>query len=625
MNKRLGIVTKIALSFVVIFAVTILSLMAVTALIMRKNLADRLTQVEIPKAAAAIYAEIERGLLQPASELEMPASDPFLKAWLASGEPAADLPKVNELLSLISKKFHTSGSNLVSRRTSNYHAVQNGAYQFRKLGEADDWFEAFGRGGKAFEINVYTDHPVYRDSAFINRRIDEKGTFQGVVSTQLSLSELVQRVVNQRIGKEGRTYLVDAAGTIQVHENKALIRKGTVLGNPGFAEAWPKVQASDEHLFTVEQDGDSRLVFTKRVPGLDYFLVVEASRSELFATLNRSLLLAGIVAVLLGGSLLAGAMVMLRNILLKPLHGLLEGIRKNDLTLQLQNLGDDELGEVGRAFNASSSRFREIFQGLAADSERVASGSTELSATAEEMSQTSEEIAKISERQRTGMASITSAMDRLSHLILSMQEWIQAASGRANQAVTEAGDGTRAGDVSAQAMSAIQGATKRITDAIGVIQELANQTNMLSLNAAIEAAKAGEQGRGFAVVAEEVRKLAERSAQAAKEIRTLIEEVDQVVLQGDQAVGATATALQRIQTQIQHLASDVDRIAGAVAQQATTREDVRSHVEATHQDTERSSAASTELAATVGEVAKTSAELARVSDNLARAVSRYQI
>jgi len=625
MKRSTSIVTKIAASFVIIFAVTILSLMTLTALIMRGDLSDRLVEVEIPKAAGVIYADIERRILQPASELEMPASDPFLKAWLAAGEPEKDLPKIIEVMKTICRKYGTTGSSIVSRRSGNYYAVIDGAYKPRKLGADDSWFEAYGKSGKPFEINVYTDHAVFREVAFINRRIDDNGTYLGVVSTQLSLGDLVQRVVSQRLGKLGQTYLCDGEGIIRVHENKGLINKTSVLGKPGFSEAWAKVRSSEEHFFTSPQDGDTRMVFTKRVPGLGYYLVVEASRSELFTALNRSLLLAAIVAIVLGGTLLTGAIVMLRNILLKPLKSLLDGIHRNDLTLQLENLGENELGELGRAFNDSSSRFREIFQGLATDSDRVASGSTELSATAEEMSSTSDEIAKVSDRQRMGMASITSAMDRLSQLIASMQDWIRAASGRAEQAVREAGAGTKTGEVSARAMGAIRGSTRRMTESIGVINEIARQTNLLSLNAAIEAAKAGAHGRGFAVVAEEVRKLAERSAHAAKEIRTLIEEVDTVVLQGEESVGATVQALQGIQAQIQQLATDVDQIAGAVAQQASTREEVRGHVEATNRDSERSSAASTELAATVGEVAKTSAELARVAENLAKAVSSYKI
>ncbi|HJV22391.1 MAG TPA: methyl-accepting chemotaxis protein [Holophagaceae bacterium] len=625
MNRKSSIITKISLSFGLIFAVTILTLMAVTAWIMRGNLSDRLMKNEIPKASDAIFAEIERGILQPASALELPAADPFLKAWLAAGEPEKELPKVIETLTTISQKFKTTGASLVSKRSGKYYNVENGVYKPRMLGPADGWFEEFGTSNKPFTINIYTDHPEFHEVAFINRRIDDKGAYLGIVSTQLSLADLVRRVVTQRIGERGRTYLCDGEGVIRVHEDKSLINKASVRKQPGFQEAWSTIRASERHIFTLEEDGDSRIVSTRQVPGLGFTLVVEASRSELFSELNRSILLAVLIAVVLGGALLFGAILMLRRVLVQPLQGLLEGIRKNDLTLQLQNLGDDEVGELGRAFNASSARFREIFQGLALDSDRVASGSTELSATADEMRTTSGEIAMVSERQRAGMTSIAEAMENLSTLIARMQAWIEASRGRTGLAVHAAQTGSQSGEATAGAMTAIRQATARMGAAVGVIQDIARQTNLLSLNAAIEAAKAGAQGKGFAVVAEEVRKLAERSAQSTREIKTFIEEVDSVVLRGEETVAGSVDALQKIREHIDALAVEVERLHGAVVEQMGMREEVEKHVQATNLDTERSSAASIELAASVTEMAKTATELANVSENLSHAVSRYKI
>ncbi|GLH72289.1 energy taxis-modulating methyl-accepting chemotaxis protein with Cache_1 sensory domain [Geothrix limicola] len=625
MSRRASILTRIALWFGVIFAVTIVVLMAVTALIIRGNLSDRLMKIEIPKSSNAIYAEIERGLLQPASQLELPASDPFLKAWLNGGESEKDLPKIIEILNGISKKFHTSGASLVSKRSGNYYAVENGVYKPRKLGPADTWFEAYGQSNLPFEVNVYTDHPEFHEVAFINRRIDDKGAFLGVVSTQLSLGDLVQRVVGQRIGKLGRTFLCDAKGIIRVHEDKTLINKASVLKTPGFQEAWPSVQASDQYLFNTESEGDAWIVSTQRVPGINYYLVVEASRSELFSELNRSLLLAILIAVVLGGSLLYGAILMLRRVLIHPLQSLLDGIRRNDLTLQLQNLGDDEMGELGQAFNASSARFREIFRGLSLESDRVASGSTEMSATAEEMRTTSGEIAMVSERQRNGMSSIAEAMDNLSSLIARMQEWIEASRSRTGLAVHAAQTGSQSGEATAGAMTAIREATVRMGAAVGVIQGIARQTNLLSLNAAIEAAKAGAQGKGFAVVAEEVRKLAEQSAQSTLDIKRFIEEVDAAVSRGEETVTGSVDALTKIREHINALAVEVERLHGAVVEQIGMRVEVERHVQATNLDTERSSAASIELAASVAEMAKTATELANVSENLAHAVSSYKI
>ncbi len=622
MLRNLGILQKIILAFMVIFAVTITLLSTSAGLVLRAKLAQRQGEIDIPKAANAIYADIDHNLLQPASALELVAKDGFIKDWMLAGEPAKDLPKLLTTLKTVAEKFKAEGCNLVSKRTGNYYDLTNP----RRLTADDGWFAAFGDTKKEVEINVYTDHPVFKEVAFINRRIDHNGEYLGVASMAMKLSDLVHRVVDAKVGTRGSTYMCDANGLVTIHSDKSLIHKENVASLPGFQEAWGQVKASSGHLFEAERNGDRRFVYVKPVPELGWFLVIEASQKELFAETDRAILFGALGTVVLGCLLLSATLyVLLKKMLLVPLNGVLEGIRRNDLTVEIQNLVQDEVGELGRAFNASSARFREIFRGMATDSERVASGSTELSATAEEMRNTSNEIAMVSERQHSGMASISGAMDKLSGLIARIQGFIVESKGRAERAVGASTTGTQSGEATAEAMRAIRESTKRMTTAVAVIQDIARQTNLLSLNAAIEAAKAGAMGKGFAVVAEEVRKLAERSASATREIRALIEEVDVVVLQGEETVTGSVGALQNIREQIDSLAEEVDRILEAVSEGAGMRDEVQRHVHATNLDTERSSAASHELAATVGEVAKTATELAKVAENLSSAVAKYKI
>ncbi len=320
--------------------------------------------------------------------------------------------------------------------------------------------------------------------------------------------------------------------------------------------------------------------------------------------------LAGLLSVLITRSIT----VPLRDCI--QFSGLLgRGDFSKEIHLGIRQRGD-ELGELAQAFHAMSGSMRNLLAEMSAGVETMASAATELSATTEQMAATTSQIARTTDSQRDGSEQMAAAIAELSASIDEVNRSAQLSLKLMESTLEATQRGDAAGGASQAAMEDISSTTEQIATAISVITDIARQTNLLSLNAAIEAAKAGAQGKGFAVVAEEVRKLAERSGTSAKDVAGHIESSRNAVDQGTSTVATTVQLLKQVRASLEQFAAQTRQVGVATMEQSRAGAEVARRVEQNVLEATATASATAQMSATTNEIARTITDLAQVAERL---------
>lgn len=269
----------------------------------------------------------------------------------------------------------------------------------------------------------------------------------------------------------------------------------------------------------------------------------------------------------------------------------LERVAEGDLTTALDVQTTDEVGRMAEALNRAVEKLNSTLQEVATSAANASASSQELAAAAESIASGAQEQAASLEETSASLEEITAAVRQSAD---NANQASQLAAGSKDSAL----QGQDVVSNAITAMSEINAASAKISDIISTIDEIAFQTNLLAVNAAVEAARAGDEGRGFAVVASEVRSLAQRSAVAAKEIKVLIQDSLRKVEAGSGLVNRSGETLQGIVSSVKRVTDIVGEIAAASGEQSTGIEQVNTAMTQMDQVTQSNSAQTEELSAT---------------------------
>ncbi|MBK1615285.1 chemotaxis protein [Rubrivivax gelatinosus] len=310
------------------------------------------------------------------------------------------------------------------------------------------------------------------------------------------------------------------------------------------------------------QSGDTWVV-ARKVPATGWLVLAEVSQTHAMAATWAALRPFWLLLALAAGGLGVALFQVLRSWVARPLQDLaraVEAVAAGDLTRHVESTRNDEVGELIRDVEAMRLRLGQTLSTVRQSAESIDTASSEIAAGNVDLSQRTEQTA----------GSLQQTASSVGQLAGSARHSADAAAQARELAGNAASVAQRGGAVVGQVvatMDEINASSKRIADITGTIDGIAFQTNILALNAAVEAARAGEQGRGFAVVAGEVRLLAQRSAEAAREIKSLIGASVEKVDSGARLVGDAGATMAEIVASVERVSTTIAEISAASGEQ----------------------------------------------------------
>lgn len=509
------------------------------------------------------------------------------------------------------------------------------------------------------DLLVTVGHPIYRNGQKI-----------GVAGIDISLKPILAKTENMKTGETSYTFELNSVGDFITHPKYQKTDNIANINNEELYNFYQTVLKDGIAVRTIKVDGDEEVVRGSKIGNTGWVIANAIDVNELYAPVKKMMVTLVIMGVIIIALLVGLISTFTLNIskAIDQMKDFANKLAEGDFAKCEFNINrEDEIGSLGRALVSMRDRLRDVISKVSSSAQMVAASSEELTASSHESSQASAQIIKVitdvamdADKQVLSVETALGTVERIVKEIDNMSKSSAEMAGKASEMAEKAGVGNqivnkaigqmdslgKSVDTSSVLIGQLGERSKEIGEIVNTISGIAGQTNLLALNAAIEAARAGEHGRGFAVVADEVRKLAEQSQVSAKHISELIGKIQndtQSVVKsmnvGTTEVKAGAEAVNNAGTifrDIYKMIGEVNR--EIIATQKAVEEMIKASNEAdvavmeieeiskkTAEGTGTASAATEEQSATIQEVAGASRALAELAQELQKLVNSFKI